>query len=350
MLSICITVKNRSRVDAGGHELRLLPRCVESLAKSIPAGLDCELVVSDWRSDDWPLSEWIEAAAQPVPVRLVQLEGEFCRGTGRNQAAAAARGESLLFLDADVLACTELFETGLRYAAENVAFFPVLYSFDDFAHLTGWWRDVGYGNCMLPRSLFALSGGWPEYRYWGQEDDDFFQRVKKVGRVARQRVEGFFHQWHPDDVAWKDRCVDRSEYVDPEAVRQQRFVEQLEKLAPPGTRFLLVDEAYFGDQQFPQRKAIPFPNRDGQYWGAPRDDDDALLELERAADCGASLLVIAWPAFWWLEYYGRWKEHLRREFRCLAEDDVLVVFDLASQLPSQTLEHESFVAAASEMP
>jgi glycosyltransferase involved in cell wall biosynthesis len=334
MLSICITVKNRSRVNAEGRELRLLPRCVESLAQSIPRGLDCELVVSDWRSDDWPLADWIEAAAQKLPVRVVQLEGEFCRGAGRNQAAATARGESLLFLDADVLACTTLLETGLRYAAEGTAFFPILYSFDDPAHHTGHWRDVGYGNCMLPRSLFELSGGWPEYRYWGQEDDHFFQRVKSVGQVVRQRVEGFYHQWHPDDIAWKDRCVDRSGYVDPEAVRQQRFRDQLERVVPPDTRFLLLDGNYFGDQEFSQRTAVPFPNRDGVYWGEPRDNNDATWELERAGQCDAALLVIAWPAFWWLEYYSQWSDRLRRDYCCLAESDVLIAFDLAT--PPQT--------------
>src|SRR5690606_11235741 len=61
-LSICTTIKNRSRLRVDGHELRLFPNCVASIIESIPKDLHCELVVTDWESDDWPLEEWLESA------------------------------------------------------------------------------------------------------------------------------------------------------------------------------------------------------------------------------------------------------------------------------------------------
>src|SRR5262245_31161846 len=98
MLSICTTVKNRSIVRAGGRELRLFPNCVDSIVRARGAVLELELVVADWESDDWPLERWLDAAADPIPVRIVTLSGTFSRGRGLNAAAAAARGEFLFFV------------------------------------------------------------------------------------------------------------------------------------------------------------------------------------------------------------------------------------------------------------
>src|SRR5438128_2497527 len=113
-LSICVTVKNRSRLVVDGRELRLFPNCVSSIASSVPPRA-CELVVADWGSDDWPYGEWLEQAAAPVPVQLIQMRGGFSRGRGLNCAAGAARGDALLFIDADCLISSDLIDTGFRY-------------------------------------------------------------------------------------------------------------------------------------------------------------------------------------------------------------------------------------------
>ena len=63
MLSICTTVKNRSRVHVEGRELLLFPNCVETIVRARGGVADgLELVVTDWESDDWPLAEWLEDA------------------------------------------------------------------------------------------------------------------------------------------------------------------------------------------------------------------------------------------------------------------------------------------------
>ncbi len=59
MLSFCVTVKNRSRVDVDGRRLELFPACVASIVAACVDRVDAELVVADWRSDDWPLAEWL---------------------------------------------------------------------------------------------------------------------------------------------------------------------------------------------------------------------------------------------------------------------------------------------------
>jgi hypothetical protein len=105
--------------------------------------------------------------------------------------------------------------------------------------------------------------------------------------------------------------------------------QELLALIPPGNAFILADEdAWTTTESISGRRRIPFLEREGQYWGLPADDQTAITELERLRRSGASFLVIAWPAFWWLDYYAGLHRHLRSKYRCVLENDRLVVFDL----------------------
>jgi hypothetical protein len=320
-LSICVTVKNRSRVRADGRELTLFPNCVRSIVHAVPPELSCELVVADWESDDWPLAEWLEETARPLPVRLVTPRGPFSRGGGRNVAAQAARAPTLLFLDADVLLCREVVTRGLRIVGEGKAYFPIFYYFLDPEHARGWWWDFGFGQCMVTSAVYQRSGGWPEYFTWGKEDDDFFDRIASVAPVVRERVDGFHHQWHP---------VDASQQGVVTWIRQARIaLDELASVIPPGEVLLLADDGSLAGQEVgARRRVLPFTERGGVSWGPPADDGAAIEELERQRGRGASFFVIPWLAFWWLEWYGDFNRYLRSRFPCVSATDRMIVFDL----------------------
>ncbi|HKS36975.1 MAG TPA: class I SAM-dependent methyltransferase [Verrucomicrobiae bacterium] len=109
--------------------------------------------------------------------------------------------------------------------------------------------------------------------------------------------------------------------------RLQRCQAKLIKLIPLTEPFILVDEEQFRSD-LPHTRAIPFLERDGQYWGPPADDETAIREFERLRTSGARLIAFAWPSFWWLEHYREFHEHLRKRFRRVLKDDSLVVFRL----------------------
>lgn len=205
VLSICIAVKNRSRVAVDGHNLMLLPNCIQSIASAAGSNLACEIVVADWNSDDWPLEEWLLEAAAPLPAKIISLDGTFSRGRGLNAAARSACGGTLFFLDADMLVSPRSIEAGTDAVSSGKAFFPVVFAYDSPEHRGGWWREYGYGNCMLSRQSFEATTGWPELRSWGAEDRQFRAKVASVQEVVRNRVPGLFHQWHPNNIAWKNR-------------------------------------------------------------------------------------------------------------------------------------------------
>ncbi|MEH2047998.1 glycosyltransferase family A protein [Nostoc sp.] len=110
--------------------------------------------------------------------------------------------------------------------------------------------------------------------------------------------------------------------------RLQIAMQEIASVIPAGKRLILVDENQWGCKILSQFDALPFLEHDGQYWGAPLDDEIAIRELERMRQAGASFMVIAWPAFWWLDYYSGLRNYLSLNFRCILHNSRLVVFDL----------------------
>src|SRR5262245_20621762 len=104
--------------------------------------------------------------------------------------------------------------------------------------------------------------------------------------------------------------------------------QQIGRLVAPGETLILADQAQLGRQVTRGRRALPFLERDEQYGGLPRDDREAICELERLRESGARFFAFAWPAFWWFEHYRGFHEYLRTRFPCLLADERLVVFDL----------------------
>ncbi len=102
----------------------------------------------------------------------------------------------------------------------------------------------------------------------------------------------------------------------------------------PQVPYILVDEATWQTRDLPlPGRPMPFPERHGQYGGRPSDDETAVREFERLRRAGAAYMVFGWPAFWWLEYYQGLNRRLRSEFRCVLENDRLIVFDLRAGRP-----------------
>jgi hypothetical protein len=106
-------------------------------------------------------------------------------------------------------------------------------------------------------------------------------------------------------------------------------IEELMAVIPPGERFILVDQDEWGTgADLAGRLRIPFLERNGEYWGSPPDDGTAIREFERLRHEGAGFMVFGWPAFWWMDYYAGLHGHLRSNFRCLLDNERLIVFAL----------------------
>jgi hypothetical protein len=109
---------------------------------------------------------------------------------------------------------------------------------------------------------------------------------------------------------------------------------------PEGETFILVDEQGFGSDFARGRRALPFTERGGTYWGAPLDSETAVRELERMRrERGASFIAFGWPSFWWLEHYDGLAAHLHTRYDCVLANRRLVVFDRRARA-GRVREHE----------
>jgi lipopolysaccharide biosynthesis protein len=110
--------------------------------------------------------------------------------------------------------------------------------------------------------------------------------------------------------------------------------QELEAAIPPSSTFILVNEEGSPTLLTRDPRVPVLPDSGEQYSGPAPDDETAIREVEKLREAGASFLVVAWPAFWWLTYYAGMHQHLRSRFRCLLENERLVVFDLRRSVDS----------------
>jgi hypothetical protein len=103
----------------------------------------------------------------------------------------------------------------------------------------------------------------------------------------------------------------------------------------PGEALILADQDELEGRVSAGRRTWPFPEADGAYAGPPEDDRAAVAELERLRGQGARFFAVAWPAFWWLDYYAGFHRHLHARYRCVLRNDRLVLFDLQGPAPGE---------------
>jgi hypothetical protein len=162
------------------------------------------------------------------------------------------------------------------------------------------------------------------------------ERIDAIGYLMRSHraAEASYRKWLADRLL--DLSTRRSQltqlFVPTLNVSWTERVEiarqEIATLIPAEARFILVDEASLGAEVVADGHAIPFLERDGQYWGPAADDETAIRELERLRRAGAVFIVFAWPAFWWLDYYSGLRDYLGSKFRCALKNSRLVVFNL----------------------
>jgi hypothetical protein len=94
---------------------------------------------------------------------------------------------------------------------------------------------------------------------------------------------------------------------------------------------LLLDEGQLaGTPVSHQRETVPFPEHNGEYAGRPATAKDAVNQMQSIQQRHSlDYLVVAWPAFWWLEHYDDLAAHLDRLPRVHADEN-FILFDLRS--------------------
>jgi hypothetical protein len=139
---------------------------------------------------------------------------------------------------------------------------------------------------------------------------------------------------------FRQACVEvaptaRDREMQARAAAHKRWLErvhagaaELRTVVPVGETLIIIDEAQFPHDAFREWSTVPFPERDGHYWGPPPNSATALAELDRLRSSDAGFIAFGWPAFWWLDYYADFANYLHAKTRCALRGNHFVVFDL----------------------
>jgi hypothetical protein len=191
----------------------------------------------------------------------------------------------------------------------------------------------------VPTSLLWFER-WPE--------SPFKERIRGVRDDLLQRP-GILHftgpskPWHghfthPAGARW-DRCREeagwpappKNQAVDDLSVwleAQRRDDQEIASVVPADASLVLVGESCRLPVSVQGRRALPFLEQGGVYRGNPRDDATAIDELDRMRRDGSRFIVFDRSAFWWLDHYRGFSQHLRSSHSCVRESDRLVIFEL----------------------
>lgn len=138
---------------------------------------------------------------------------------------------------------------------------------------------------------------------------------------SQKEVQDKIRQWH-------EELID----LFPVLPQLQQWKQELMNIVSVEQSFILVDqEAWRGTEILADLKAIPFLERDGEYAGLPADDANAIQELERLRQAGASYIIFASNAFWWLDYYTDFSQYLQSNFDCVFKSDYSIAFRLLKE-------------------
>lgn len=226
-LSILVPCKNRSLIYEGGRALMLFPRMVNTLrrlALDIANVDSVEMVVADFGSNDWPLERWLPHYMHPFSVKIVQVGGPFSVGRAWNVAVKHARFDNFFFLDTDMLVSRHVVDRGMACLRDGKAYFPICWSWDKPDGDEGEWRIYGCGNVFMTREHWGRFGPRSEFKTHGKSDELLLKAFTGAGMAVRERAKGFFHQWHPNDLAWLNRHYERDHSEEYEASKMARTV------------------------------------------------------------------------------------------------------------------------------
>jgi hypothetical protein len=186
------------------------------------------------------------------------------------------------------------------------------------------------------------------------EDDDYARRVRKAGYRILCAEDVFVH--HFGQASFGELCVtgayDRvldanrrrfeakwgitwqphGRRITPDYQNLRRRIrENALTHLPPGATVIVVSKGDDEVLRLDGRKGWHFPQAgDGQYANRyPAHSAEAIAQLEALRAKGGSFLLIPKPAFWWLEYYSRFKDHLEHHYQlAMRDDDTCLIFDL----------------------
>ncbi len=160
--------------------------------------------------------------------------------------------------------------------------------------------------------------------------DDVLDSIGQHGRPGLQQVRSSLRRTI-SEIKQSVRALSADELQakrDAVADWQQRLAQLQTVIAnviPRGSRVVVADEEQLRNA-LSGIECIPFTVRDDIYWGPPASAEEAVQELQRQLQRGATWFVVAWPMFWLLEKYPSFSQFLHKSFESRHDSAVARIF------------------------
>jgi glycosyltransferase involved in cell wall biosynthesis len=242
--------------------------------------------------------------------------------------------------------------TGLTIAEAMAIGKPVI--------VTDWSGNTDFADASnsfpVSYELTAIAQNVGPYRageIWAEADVDHAAAVmrhvvanrdeaERRGRAARLRMQRDYSEAaiaslvraRLDVVGSRERLATLRRELGAFVTGYQELVERVCAIAAQTVpRDEIVAVVTRGDSNFlaiDGRRAWHFPEaRPGVYAGHhPTDSADAIAALEAAQDRGAAFLLLPGTAYWWLDHYAGFREHLDARCACVWRDARCTIYDL----------------------
>lgn len=204
--------KHKPIKSQGKIRLNLLINCLESLQKVKEKDEQFEIVIVDFYSNDYDLNKLIKKFKK-LDIKIIKVNDYFSRGKGLNIGYENSTKPNVLFCDADMYFTKhDLFDAAYECFEEGKILFPICFDLCEPTHQIGYWRTSGYGISAVSKELYD-DYRQSEYNSLGKEDNDIWEHFNKKGCTVRGKIDGYYHQWHPPTVTFKNKYYKCSESI-----------------------------------------------------------------------------------------------------------------------------------------
>lgn len=181
-----------------------------------------------------------------------------------------------------------------------------------------------YGSCNFDRTRFA---------------EAFHSHVEDVTSYFHERPADLLIMNFADGDNWRKLCpflgVPEPKTPFPRTNDSIIHLDWIEKLGAVkrdldsvihcGVPFVLIDHSALDVIDIGEHRKGKRPLLE---WGKPLDDTSAIDALEQRRREGAEYLVVAWPAFWWLQHYSGLTRYLDGQYLCVLRNERVVIYSL----------------------
>lgn len=191
----------------------ILEKCLQALEnQNIPdTGIDYEVVVVDDGSTDgtW---EWFETEAKNFPHVRLYAQNHQGPAAARNLGVENARGETIIFIDSDLVVTETFIQAHAQTLAEGRKKFERVFTYGRVINTCNFdnptaesYKLTDFSAAYFATGNVAISRHWlieaglfdPQFKQYGWEDLELGVRLKKLGLKLIKCPQAVGYHWHP---------------------------------------------------------------------------------------------------------------------------------------------------------